>query len=85
MSGRDAVSAHYALALRPEVRRVPEADAQLEDQLVLLMNDHERPIYNFLLHLVRYSDLAMDCAQDTFLRTYENLRKGKPVNGPLAL
>jgi RNA polymerase sigma-70 factor (ECF subfamily) len=70
------------MALRPEVRRVPESDTQLEDQLVLLMNDHERPIYTFLLHLVRDSDLAMDCAQDTFLRAYENLRKGKPVTVP---
>ena len=70
------------MALRPEVRRVPEADTQVENQLVLLMNEHERPIYNFLLNLLRDADLALDCAQDTFLRAYENLRKGRPVNAP---
>jgi RNA polymerase sigma-70 factor (ECF subfamily) len=45
------------------------------------MDQHERPIYNFLLALLRDTDVALDCAQDTFLRAYENLRKGKPVNG----
>jgi RNA polymerase sigma-70 factor (ECF subfamily) len=68
------------LAQLLEVRPVPEADCQLEDRLVQLMNDHERPIYNFLLVLLRDSDVALDCTQDTFLRAYENLRKGKPVN-----
>ena len=64
-----------------EVRRVPEAHCEIEDELVRLMNQHERPIYNFLLALLRDTDVALDCAQDTFLRAYENLRKGKPVNG----
>ncbi|MBV9282674.1 MAG: sigma-70 family RNA polymerase sigma factor, partial [Chloroflexi bacterium] len=68
------------LAEMLEVRRVPEADCQIEDELVRLMSQHERPIYNFLLAILRDTDLAMDCAQDTFLRAYENLRKGKPVN-----
>ena len=60
---------------------MPEADSTLEDELVRLMDQHERPIYNFLLALLRDTDVALDCAQDTFLRAYENLRKGKPVNG----
>jgi RNA polymerase sigma-70 factor (ECF subfamily) len=68
------------LAIRREVRRVPEADYQVDDQLVGLMNQYERPIYNFLLALLRDPDVALDCAQDTFLRAYENLRKGRPVN-----
>jgi RNA polymerase sigma-70 factor (ECF subfamily) len=63
-----------------EVRHVPEADAQVDRQLVELMNAYERPIYNFLLALLRDGDVALDCAQDTFLRAYENLRRGKPVN-----
>ncbi len=58
---------------------MPEADAQVEDQLVRLMNEHERPIYNFLLALLRDTDVALDCAQDTFLRAYEHLRCGRPV------
>ncbi|HEX6509483.1 MAG TPA: sigma-70 family RNA polymerase sigma factor [Chloroflexota bacterium] len=63
-----------------EDQRVAGADYSIEDQLVRLMEDHERPIYNFLFALMRDTDLALDCAQDTFLRAYENLKKGKPVN-----
>jgi len=59
---------------------VPEADAAIDRQLVELMNAYERPIYNFLLAILRDDDTALDCAQDTFLRAFENLRKGKPVN-----
>jgi RNA polymerase sigma-70 factor (ECF subfamily) len=63
-----------------EVRQVPGAEAPIEDQLVQLMSEHERPIYNFLLALLRDADVALDCAQDTFLRAYENLQKGRPVS-----
>jgi RNA polymerase sigma-70 factor (ECF subfamily) len=59
---------------------VPEAESQIEDRLVDLMTQHERAIYNFLLAMVRDPDVALDCAQDTFFRAYENLRRGKPVN-----
>lgn len=59
---------------------MPQADHLTEDQLVRLMNEYERPIYNFLLVLVKDPDIALDCTQDTFLRAYENLQKGKPVN-----
>jgi RNA polymerase sigma-70 factor (ECF subfamily) len=63
-----------------EVRRVPEADDRCEHQLIGLMNDYERPIYAFLLAILHDADVALDCAQDTFLRAYENLRKGRSVN-----
>jgi len=43
------------------------------------MNEYERPIYSFLLVLLHDPEAALDCAQDTFLRAYENLRKGNPV------
>jgi RNA polymerase sigma-70 factor (ECF subfamily) len=66
----------YRLGGQPEV----EANRALEDELIRLMCDHERSIYNFLLALLRDSDLALDCTQDTFLRAFENLQKGKPVN-----
>lgn len=59
---------------------MPEAATRVDDELVGLMNMYERPIYNFLLTLLHDPDVALDCAQDTFLRAYENLRKGKPVN-----
>lgn len=67
------------LAQSLEVRRVPEA-AHAEDELVHLMTEFERPIYTFLLTLVRDADVALDCTQDTFLRAYQNLEKGRPVN-----
>ncbi|GAC1413099.1 MAG: sigma-70 family RNA polymerase sigma factor [Mycobacterium sp.] len=63
-----------------EVRRVPEAATRVDDELVGLMNLYERPIYNFLLTLLHDPEVALDCAQDTFLRAYENLQKGRPVN-----
>lgn len=59
---------------------MPDATSRVDDQLVDLMNTYERPIYNFLLALLRDADLAVDCAQDTFLRAFENLRGGRPVN-----
>jgi RNA polymerase sigma-70 factor (ECF subfamily) len=63
-----------------EVERVPEGERTSEDRLVQLMNEHERQIYNFLLVLVKDPDTARDCTQDTFLRAYENLSRGRPVN-----
>ncbi|GAC1399905.1 MAG: hypothetical protein NVSMB52_13490 [Chloroflexota bacterium] len=61
---------------------MPDAESTIENRLVELMSEYERPIYNFLLALLHDSDVALDCAQDTFLRAYENLRRGKPVNSP---
>jgi RNA polymerase sigma-70 factor (ECF subfamily) len=63
-----------------EARHVPETNARIDHQLRELMNEYERPIYNYLLALVRDRDIALDCAQDTFLRAFENMRKGKSVN-----
>lgn len=65
-----------------ELRRVPEAAVSIDEQLVRLIDEHERAIYTFLLTLVQDADVAMDCAQDTFMRAYQNLRKGKTVNAP---
>lgn len=59
---------------------MPRAQYQAGDQLVDLMNEYERPIYNFLLAMLRDPDVALDCAQDTFLRAFQNLGKGRPVN-----
>jgi RNA polymerase sigma-70 factor (ECF subfamily) len=71
-----------AIASVLQVRPVPDAAPSIDEQLSRLIDDHERSLYNFLLALVRDPDVALDCAQDTFLRAYENLRKGKPVNAP---
>lgn len=68
------------LSQTAETRLVPATARECEDRLVELMNEYERPIYNFVLTMVRDCDVALDCTQDTFLRAYQNLTKGKPVN-----
>lgn len=55
------------------------AELSLPDQLTSLMDRFEAPLYKFLMALVGSHDVAQDCTQDTFMRAYENLRKGKPV------
>lgn len=54
--------------------------ASVEDELVQLMNEHEHKLYSFVLVLVRDPDVTRDCIQDTFLRAYESMRKGRPIN-----
>jgi len=56
-------------------------ERSIEVELVALMDRYETPIYNYLLSILRDRDLALDCAQDTFLRAYEALRKRKGING----
>ncbi len=51
----------------------------IDDQLVALIDRHETRLYRFLIALLGNTDAAHDCAQDTFVRAYDNLRKGKPV------
>ena len=67
------------LALTLEGQSGSRAECEVEDQLIQLMDQYQRPIYTFLLALVRDADIALDCAQDTFLRAYENLRRRRPV------
>lgn len=43
------------------------------------MDQHEQPLYAFLLALSGSTQLAADCAQDTFIRAYEQLCKRKLV------
>jgi RNA polymerase sigma-70 factor (ECF subfamily) len=54
---------------------------EAEAQLIVLMEEYERQLYTFLLSLLGDADVAADCAQDTFLRAYEHLYRGRPVNG----
>jgi RNA polymerase sigma-70 factor (ECF subfamily) len=58
----------------------PLAPTRPEDDLSLLLDRYEQPLYRFLLALVHDPDLAHDCAQDAFLRAYEALRRGKQIN-----
>jgi RNA polymerase sigma-70 factor (ECF subfamily) len=43
------------------------------------MREHERPLYRYLVTVTRDVDLAEECAQDAFLRAYEQLRGGRGV------
>lgn len=68
------------IAFMPEDQRAAGAAVSAEDRLVQLMDEYERAIYNFLFGLVRDADRALDCTQDTFVRAFEHLRKGRPIN-----
>jgi RNA polymerase sigma-70 factor (ECF subfamily) len=63
-----------------EERLAAGCDRRAEDQLIDLMDRYEQPLRGFLLVLLRDQEIALDCAQDTFIRAYENLRKGRQVN-----
>jgi RNA polymerase sigma-70 factor (ECF subfamily) len=52
---------------------------EAEAQLLWLMQEYERQLYTFLLALLGDSDVAADCAQDTFLRAYEHLYRGRSI------
>jgi RNA polymerase sigma-70 factor (ECF subfamily) len=51
-----------------------------DGELVSLVSEYERSLYNFVVALVRDTDVALDCVQDTFLRAYEALKRGKSIN-----
>ena len=51
-----------------------------EEQLEGLMDAYEQPLYAFLVVVVGTPDLAADCAQDTFLRAYQQLCRRRQVS-----
>jgi len=63
----------------PDLEAATEPD--IDGRLLELMGLHERPLYRFLLVLTGNSEVALDCAQDAFVRAYEMLRKGKTAKG----
>jgi RNA polymerase sigma-70 factor (ECF subfamily) len=48
--------------------------------LAALMDEYERPIYTFVASMLRDADGTLDCVQDTFLRAYEALKRGRSIN-----
>lgn len=58
--------------------RIDEREAG--DRLTSLMEERKAPLFNFLLALTHNPDLALECTQDTFVKAYEHLRRGKSVN-----
>lgn len=75
------MSAH-ALTITAAGRPVvaPAVEDTAEDRLCRLMSEYERPLYLYLLVRVRDADVALDCAQETFLRAFQALRRGQRVN-----
>jgi RNA polymerase sigma-70 factor, ECF subfamily len=74
------VASIAVVALQPGSKDEMAAGRSAEDELIQLMRDFERSIYSFLFTLLRDEQLALDSVQDTFLRAFENLQRGKPVN-----
>jgi RNA polymerase sigma-70 factor, ECF subfamily len=60
--------------------RVSLQQACDEEELRRLMSEYECSLRLFIWSLVRDADLAQDCVQDTFLRAYESLCRGRQVN-----
>ena len=52
----------------------------IRHQLIDLMDRYQQPLSNYVTMMVRDHDLALDCVQDTFLRAYQHLQKGKPIS-----
>jgi RNA polymerase sigma-70 factor (ECF subfamily) len=59
---------------------VPQLDETARDTFAALLDRYEQPLFGFLIVLLGDRDSAKDCVQDTFLRAYQNLQRGKPVN-----
>jgi RNA polymerase sigma-70 factor, ECF subfamily len=51
-----------------------------EERLEELMDAYEQPLYAFLVAVVGDPDRAADCAQDTFVRAYQQLCRRRAVN-----
>ena len=66
---------------RPILTGQDEERQEAQDCLISLMDRYERGLYSYLLTLLRDPETARDCAQDAFMRAYEQLQRGKPVNG----
>jgi RNA polymerase sigma-70 factor (ECF subfamily) len=64
-----------------EISREIELDAAGDAELALLalLRAHEGKIIRYLQVLLGDDDLALDCAQDTFLRAYDHLRRGRDL------
>lgn len=56
-----------------------DAIEDAESALLAHIRAHERPIIRYLQVLLGDDDLALDCAQDTFVRAYDHLRRGRSL------
>jgi RNA polymerase sigma-70 factor (ECF subfamily) len=53
---------------------------KVEQKLIWLMNEYETGLHRYLAALTGDADVALDCAQDTFIRAHTALKAGKQVN-----
>jgi RNA polymerase sigma-70 factor (ECF subfamily) len=74
------MSVEAALAIPVLSAQTNSAEQAARDGLIQLMQEHERPLYRYILARVQNPGVASDCVQDTFLRAYEHLLAGKTVN-----
>jgi RNA polymerase sigma-70 factor (ECF subfamily) len=63
-----------------EVGPGEESAVRHHDAITALIHTHEAPLYRFLVALTANREIALDCVQDTFIRAYEHLQRGKRVN-----
>lgn len=54
----------------------------IRDRLEALMDRYQTPVYEFLVILLGNRDSAQEVTQETFVRAFENLQRGKPVTAP---
>jgi RNA polymerase sigma-70 factor (ECF subfamily) len=59
---------------------LPYEDETARDAFAGLLNCYEQSLCGFLIVLLGDRDGAKDCLQDTFLRAYVHLQRGKSVN-----
>jgi len=57
-----------------------DAGALARERLIDLMNRHEHSLYRYLAMILWDEEAVRDCAQDAFVRAYEQLARGGDVN-----
>ncbi len=75
-----AFASGIAAHLSADLAGASPAAESVRVQFDALLNRYEQSIFAFLVTMLGDGDRAKDCTQDTFLRAYQNLCRGKPVN-----
>jgi RNA polymerase sigma-70 factor (ECF subfamily) len=54
--------------------------ARRREEITALVHAHERALYRYLVVMTGNREVALDAVQETFIRAYEHLQRGKSVN-----
>lgn len=73
-----SLAAASALPFGARADSSPRA-TDVEADFLALLEACERPLYGYLLRLVRDHDIAQDCAQDTFIRAHRAMHAGQAI------